>query len=81
MPAPGAIQAGQSGTQLKEQLDQYPCAGIWQVPDDEQARLAACPHLDALAGHIRTFAEMTIKRQMYGRAGFALLRKRHPSPG
>jgi len=112
---------------------------------DDQAKLAAvkasCPHLDALAGHIRTFAEMMtrrqgllaleewltrveaddqpqlhsfangirrdqqavtaglalpyssgamegnvnkikmIKRQMYGRAGFALLRKRvllHP---
>jgi transposase len=112
---------------------------------DDQARLAAitaaCPHLDALAGHIRAFAEMMtrrqgllaledwltavetddqpqlhsfangirrdqqavtaglalpfssaamegnvnkikmIKRQMYGRAGFALLRKRvlfHP---
>jgi transposase len=116
------------------------------LDDDDQARLAAvkagCPHLDALAGHIRDFAEMMtrrqgllalddwltrveaddqpelhssaagirrdqeavtaglalpyhsgamegnvnkikmIKRQMYGRAGFALLRKRvilHPS--
>ena len=112
--------------------------------DGDQARLAAvrasCPHLDALAGHIRDFAEMMtrrqgllaledwltrveaddqpelhslaagirrdqqavtaglalpyssaamegnvnkmIKRQMYGRAGFALLRKRvilHPA--
>jgi len=116
------------------------------LDDDDQARLAAvragCPHLDALAGHIRDFAQMMtrrqgllaledwltrveaddqpelhsfaagirrdqeavtaglalpynsgamegnvnkikmIKRQMYGRAGFALLRKRvilHPS--
>jgi len=116
------------------------------LDDDDQARLAAvragCPHLDALAGHIRDFAEMMtrrqgllalddwltrieaddqpelhsfasgirrdqdavtaglalpyssaalegnvnkikmIKRQMYGRAGFALLRKRvilHPA--
>jgi transposase len=35
--------------------------------DDEQARLAAvragCPHLDALAGHIRDFAEMMALRQ------------------
>jgi transposase len=34
---------------------------------DDQARLAAvtaaCPHLDALAGHIRTFAEMMTRRQ------------------
>jgi transposase len=33
----------------------------------DQARLAAvkasCPHLDALAGHIRSFAEMMIRRQ------------------
>jgi len=116
------------------------------LDDGDQARLAAvragCPHLDALAGHIRDFAEMMtrrqgllalddwlawveaddqpelhsfatgirrdqeavtaglalpyssaamegnvnkikmIKRQMYGRAGFALLRKRvilHPA--
>jgi transposase len=113
------------------------------LDDSDRARLAAvragCPHLDALAGHIRDFAEMMtrrqgllaledwltrveaddqpelhslatgirrdqeavtaglalpyssatmernvnkmIKRQMYGRAGFALLRKRvilHP---
>jgi transposase len=119
------------------------CPG--SLDPDDQAQLAAvkasCPHLDALAGHIRTFAEMMtrrqgllaledwltkveaddqpqlhsfangirpdqqavtaglalpyssaamegnvnkikmIKRQMYGRAGFALLRKRvllHP---
>ena len=34
---------------------------------DDQARLAAvtaaCPHLDALAGHIRTFAEIMTRRQ------------------
>jgi transposase len=34
---------------------------------DDQAKLAAvtssCPHLDALAGHIRTFAEMMTRRQ------------------
>ena len=34
---------------------------------DEQARLAAvktsCPHLDALAGHVRGFAEMMTRRQ------------------
>ena len=34
---------------------------------DDQARLAAiaaaCPHLDALAGHIRAFAEMMTRRQ------------------
>jgi transposase len=38
------------------------------LSDDEQAQLAAicarCPHIDALAGHIRTFAEM-----MTGRTG------------
>ena len=35
--------------------------------DGDQARLAAvragCPHLDALAGHIRDFAEMMTRRQ------------------
>jgi hypothetical protein len=34
---------------------------------DDQAQLAAvtasCPHLDALAGHIRAFAEMMTRRQ------------------
>ena len=37
------------------------------LDSDDQARLAAvkasCPHLDALAGHIRTFAEMMTRRQ------------------
>jgi hypothetical protein len=34
MPAPGAIQVGESGTQVKEQRDKYPGADIWQVPAD-----------------------------------------------
>jgi transposase len=37
------------------------------LDDDDQARIAAvragCPHLDALAGHIRDFAEMMTRRQ------------------
>ena len=43
---------------------------IWQrgrLDDGDQARLAAvragCPHLDALAGHIRDFAGMMTRRQ------------------
>ncbi len=35
--------------------------------DDEQAQLAGvqdrCPHLNALAGHVRSFAEMMTRRQ------------------
>ncbi len=38
-----------------------------RLDPDDQARLAAaktsCPHLDALAGHVRGFAEMMIQRQ------------------
>src|ERR1019366_3636239 len=38
-----------------------------RLSPDDQARLAAvkasCPHLDALAGHIRSFAEMMTRRQ------------------
>ena len=38
-----------------------------RLDPDDQARLAAiragCPHLDALAGHIRDFAEMMTRRQ------------------
>ncbi len=37
------------------------------IDPDDQARLAAvkatCPHLDALAGHVRSFAEMMTRRQ------------------
>jgi len=37
------------------------------LDEDQQrqlkAALAACPHLDALAGHIRTFAQITTERQ------------------
>ena len=38
-----------------------------RLDPDDQARLAAirasCPHLDALAGHVRGFAEMMTRRQ------------------
>jgi transposase len=38
-----------------------------RLDPDDQARLAAikasCPHLDALAGHVRSFAEMMTRRQ------------------
>jgi hypothetical protein len=56
---------------------------------------ASCPHIDALAGHVARFAEISsgkvegtvnkikmLKRQMYGRATFGLLRTRvilHPA--
>jgi hypothetical protein len=75
--------------------------GLLSRPDHlepgEQARLAAvrasCPHIDALAGHVARFAEISsgkvegtvnkmLKRQMYGRATFGLLRTRvilHPA--
>jgi len=138
-PAPPAVPAPPKVRQITRWLLSRPSS----LDADDQAQLAAvkasCPHLDVLAGHIRTFAEMMtrrqgllaledwltrveaydqpqlhsfangirrdqqavtaglalpyssaamegnvnkmIKRQMYGRAGFALLRKRvllHP---
>jgi transposase len=140
-PAPPAVPAPPKVRQITRWLMSRPSS----LDADDQAQLAAvkasCPHLDVLAGHIRTFAEMMtrrqgllaledwltrveahdqpqlhsfangirrdqqavtaglalpyssaamegnvnkikmIKRQMYGRAGFALLRKRvllHP---
>jgi transposase len=140
-PAPAAPPAPKT-----RQITRWLLSRPGRLDADDQAQLAAvtarCPHLDALAGHIRSFAEMmthrqgllaledwltrveaddqpqlhsfasgirrdqqavtaglalpyssaamegtvnkikTIKRQMYGRAGFPLLRKRvilHPA--
>ena len=61
--APPAVPAPPKVRQITRWLLSRPSS----LDADDQARLAAvkasCPHLDALAGHIRTFAEMMTRRQ------------------
>jgi transposase len=61
-PVPPALQVPKT-----RQITRWLLSRPGSLDTGDQARLAAvtasCPHLDALAGHIRTFAEMMTRRQ------------------